>query len=136
MFEGASNGCTIVYYSSSYNMCDGWFCEHDWNCASNRCCGNYCQDFCGTALAWLWWTLSFIFLFMCIMSCVAAAKRRRRMEAMAAMNRNNRRNDEIDAVIVTTQVQPQQPQGYAYGQPVQQPANYAYATVPQQPGYY
>ena len=119
-------GCSIVYNSYySYNVCNGWFCEHNWNCASGRCCGNYCNDWCGEGLAWLWWTLSFIILILCIMSCIAAAKRRRRMQYLAAVHRNSN-NHNVDAVIVTTQAQP----GHAtttyttYGQPGQQPVSY------------
>ena len=76
-------GCGIVYSPSASNLCDGYFCSYDWNCASGCCWGNYCRSSCaGYDLMWLWWTLTFLFIFCCLISIMAAARRRRRMMAM------------------------------------------------------
>ena len=69
--EIGENGisCTYNYSYYTYNVCDGWYCARAANCESGCCsnstCGN-CSD-----LAWLWWLLSFLFLFCCIASMIA-----------------------------------------------------------------
>ena len=96
-------GCSIGYSYYAYNICDGWYCTRDWQCASGNCCRSYCEDWCGDDLAWLWWTLFCIFLFLCILSCILKAKRRQRMARMAAMSRNANNNSDTAAIVVTTQ---------------------------------
>ena len=88
MFEGGetatdkSLGCTYEWsrVGGNTDVCNTGYCIYSDNCASD-CCDYYnrCWD-CDDAadLAWLWWTLSFFFLFLCIISIVAGAKRRQR----------------------------------------------------------
>ena len=78
-------GCSITYERGySNNLCNGIFCEADWNCLSDCCSYNHCQNECHYALAWLWWTLSFTLLFCCLMSIILGARRRRMMALRAA----------------------------------------------------
>ena len=88
--DAANSGCSIIFDSGKSDMCNGYFCQYDWNCASGCCWGNSCRSDCsGYDLVWLWWTLSFLFLFCCICSMIGAAKRRRRMLALQEAHRRN-----------------------------------------------
>ena len=113
-------GCTVYsYYTySNYNVCNGWGCRNNSQCASDCCDGYVCSnDYCNADLAWLWWTLGSLFFILCIISMMAGARRRRRqMMLMHALHSDNSRTSSNPATTVTTMyVQPQQPQ---MGQPV------------------
>ena len=95
--------CNIYfsYASSNYNMCNGSYCQSDGSCTNNCCDDNVCDNSgaCHPALAWLWWTLGSLFFILCIISCIAGAKRRRRIaEYNASVRRNNSNNARVDVV--------------------------------------
>ena len=127
--SNAATGCSIFFDPSKSDMCNGQLCYQNWNCASGCCWGNQCRSDCTAYnLMWLWWTLSFLFLFCCICSMMAAARRRRRMMALAAIQRRNQL-DHCDVVVV----QEHNP-NYAMGQP--QPAYQAMPVDPNNPAMY
>ena len=80
-FEHPELGCSL---NTGYDRCYGSQCYADYECNTGCCWGygyynNYCNYNCDyNSLAWLWWTLSCLFLCMCIMSMIGAAKRRQR----------------------------------------------------------
>ena len=120
----ASNAidCSIIYDYNKHDMCNGSFCQTDWNCQSTCCSWNECYADCNHALEWLWWTLSFLFLCLCISAMMGAARRRRMAAMRAAQQRNHH---DCDVIIVQTQ-RSNQP---VTGQPIPE---YNAATAPQQ----
>ena len=120
-----TSSCTYNYDYYTSNVCDYGVCSRDYNCESNCCSGNTCSSYwCdrSSSLDWLWWLLSFLFLFCCIASSIAHAKRRRRqaelMHHLADSHNQGHGHGHVDVV-------------YYNGAP-QQPG---YAAVPSQPGY-
>ena len=118
---GGGYYCNIYvnYNSSNYNMCNGSYCQSDGQCNTDCCDDDMCDysSNCHPGLVWLWWTLGCLFFILCIISCVAGAKRRRRIaEYNAAVRRNNAAQRE-DVVVQVHYQQVQQP---VAGQPVQQ----------------
>ena len=72
--EEVANSCTYNYSYYTYNVCDGGVCWRDANCQSGCCNGSHCSShWCSNnaPLAWLWWLLSFLILFVCISACIA-----------------------------------------------------------------
>ena len=96
--------CNIYFnYSDyNYNMCNGSYCNYDSSCNSDCCDGDMCNYNSNChPLAWLWWTLGSLFFLLCIISCIAGAKRRRRMAAyQAAVHRNNSHNNDTHVDVV------------------------------------
>ena len=126
LFSSKLLGCSYVYYTSKYDMCNGSYCNWDIDCASNCCFGSTCGN-CGADLYWLWWTLSFFFLFLLIFA-LAAARRRRRMAMLRRIAERNHSDDshhhhgssgQVTAVVYA-QVPQQQPGQPAMGMPVDQ----------------
>ena len=128
--QAANQYCSTEYYYYTNDMCDGSFCQRDYNCLSGCCYLSYCEHDCSYALEWLWWTLSFLFLFCCIAAMIGGARRRRMAAMRAAQHRNHSECDSNVIVVQTHRADPCQP---AQGQPMppynaQQP----YMQVPQQ----
>ena len=94
------------YYDYSYyaqNVCNSGICFRDSNCVSDCCDGSRCSAYwCGAngSLAWLWWLIAFMFLFICIASIIAQAKRRRRqMELMNNLaHHHDQTHGQVDVV--------------------------------------
>ena len=102
-------GCNrfTAYSYYVYDVCDGWGCRYNNQCASD-CCNSYvCSNsYCNADLAWLWWTLGSLFFVLCIISMMAGARRRRRQAMLlATIHQNNRSDSNQPTTVTTTYVQ-------------------------------
>ena len=141
MGEHGLLGCTYTttQYYSTYDLCLGSVCTYNSQCNSGCCLStssylysynDYCQtdSLCtsyyyydytydiGSALAWLWWTISavvFLIIVGCIICCVCMVKRRRReAELLTAMHHDAvaHSSQQAPTVVFQQPMQGQQPQ--------------------------